>query len=282
MRHLLLLLALLFASNAQAQTAPTDASARSEYSVLLVGNSLISTNNLPALLRAVGTANGVAITTRTFAAPGGKLADRLAEGQVAKALAARHFDAIVLQEQGGHLGACMAGISSQRKAPCAASRRAYASLAELAQARGARVLLMATWGPDDRWTARVARSVDLIARDTDAKVFHAGRLLRALQSGQPEVKVLPDGVHPSTQASLLLALALFHEVTGRTPQAHDLRINAPLLPVNAAVSPASPMEEQPDLAGDGRTIVVPASLITPLLEVLSRASAEMVPADRRR
>ena len=95
-----------------------------EYRVLLVGNSLTYTNNLPALLRAVGASQGTTIVTETYAAPGGTLDDRLDEGHVAAALRARKFDAIVLQEQGGHLAACMASAQEQRKAPCAASDRA--------------------------------------------------------------------------------------------------------------------------------------------------------------
>lgn len=174
MRALLLSIALLCTASTHAHPASADSTAgQTEYSVLLVGNSLTYTNNLPALLRAVGAANGVSITTTTFAAPGGVLSERLSEGHVANALRSRHYDALLLQEQGGHLAACMASASAQRTAPCAASKRAYATFADLARTSGTKTLLMATWGPDERWDARVARSVGMLAKDSGSTVFHA-------------------------------------------------------------------------------------------------------------
>lgn len=281
MRALLLLLGLLFPwACLQAASAPPDHSP--ELRVMLVGNSLTYANNLPALLRAVGAAEGRAIHTETFAAPGGTLSERLAEGAVTRALQEHHFDAVVLQEQGGHLAACMASPSAQRTAPCAASRRAYATLAEQAHARGARVLLMATWGPDEGWDARVARSVDLHAKATGSDTFHAARALQALRSARPDVQLLPDGRHPSTQASLLLALALYGDLTGKPAAPRELRISAPLLPVNAAVSPSTPLESQSALAGDGKLTVVPVELVAPLVEALAKPSGEMLPSRRRR
>ena len=61
-----------FASVQAQDPAPT------EYRVLLVGNSLTYTNNLPALLRAVGASQGTPIATESFAAPGGTLIEATA------------------------------------------------------------------------------------------------------------------------------------------------------------------------------------------------------------
>lgn len=281
MRTLLLSLGLLLSMPAAhaAPGAPTDSA---DYRVLLVGNSLTYANNLPALLRAVGAAEGTPIATETFAAPGGTLSERLADGAITRALRERRFDAVVLQEQGGHLAACMASPSAQRKAPCAASRKAYTTLAEEARSRGARVLLEITWGPDDRWDARLSRSIRMVAKDTSSQTFNAAAALQALRASQPGVELFPDGSHPSTQASLMLALALYKDITGQMPGARELRIMAPLLPVNAAVSPERPLEEQPALAGDGKVTVVPASLVAPLVDALSKASDEVTAPGRRR
>lgn len=263
--RLLLGLSLLLApfASVQAQTP-----APKEYRVLLVGNSLTYTNNLPALLRAVGASQGTSITTETYAAPGGKLDDRWEEGHVAAALHARKFDAVVLQEQGGHLAACMSSLQEQRKAPCAASVQAYRNFAELASDQGAKVLLFATWGPDERWQGKLDRSVRMIAKKHDASVFNAAGALVALRKAQPDVNLYPDGTHPSTLASVMLALTLYRDVTGNAPVAKDLRVAAPLLPVNAAVSAASAMESQQGLAGDGKATVIPITLIEPLVKAL--------------
>lgn len=283
-RTLLLLAASLLCAATLPAHAQQAATPGREYRVLLVGNSLIYTNNLPALLRAVGASQGTPIATESFAAPGGTLIERWNEGHVADALRSRKFDAVVLQEQGGHLAACMASLQEQRKAPCAASLRAYTEVSRLAGEKGASVFVFASWGPDERWQGKLNRSARLIAEKSEATVFDAAAALAALHKAQPGIDLYPDGTHPSTQASLMLALALYRDITGTPPVAKDLRVAAPLLPVNAAVSAASPMESQPGLAGDGKAILVPASLIAPLVKALPepKASGEMDPARRRR
>jgi len=275
----IVLLALLSAAAAHAQS--TDAPAKG-YRVLLVGNSLTYTNNLPALLRAVGAAQGTPIVTETWVAPGGTLNERREQGHVSASLRANAFDAVVLQEQGGHLAACMASLQEQRKAPCAASLRAYSEFAELAREKGAKVLLFASWGPDERWDGRLGRSTRMIAEKTTADVFDAAAALQALRKAQPGASVSPDGTHPSTQASLMLALALYRDISGRAPEARELRVAAPLLPVNAAVTADRPMEAQPGIAGDGKVTVVPASLIEPLVKALPDPAAARPDPRRRR
>ena len=269
------LLAVPSRANAQAAQPPA------EYRVLMVGNSLTYTNNLPALLRAVGASQGATIITETYAAPGGSLAERWRDGHAADALRARKFDVVVLQEKGGKLAGCLS-TAEQRKAPCASSVHAYTEFANLAKAGGARTLIFNTWGPDDRWQGRLNRSARIVAEKSSAKVFNAAGALRALRKANPEVTLFPDGTHPSTQASLMLALALYRDIAGTAPIARDLRVTAPLLPVNAAVSAGSALEAQPGLAGDGKATMVPASLIEPLVRALSASSDEMRPAGRGR
>ncbi|WP_297833608.1 hypothetical protein [Thermomonas sp.] len=245
-----------------------------EYRILLVGNSLIYSNNLPAMLRAIGEAQGTPLVTRTFAAPGGKLSDRASDGFASAELGRGHYDAILLQEQGGNLAVCVAGSSSSRKAPCAASMRAYETFAKLAHAQGARVLLFSTWGPDRRWDQRTARSVGMIARKVDGQLFNAAEIIDTVRRAQPNDNPLPDGIHPNIHASLALALALYRDITGTTPVARDLRIRAPLYPANIAVTPDRAIEEQAAIAGDGKVTVVPAALIAPIIESLPPASHE--------
>ena len=273
MRHPLIAATFALATMAAPVSAQTDAQDH-DVRVLLVGNSLTYTNNFPALLRAVGQSQGRTITTETFAEPGATLAERARDGQVSRALRERKFDAIVLQEQGGKLAACLASAQEQRKAPCAASKRAYGEFAALAKEGGTKPFFFATWGPDERWQAKLDRSVRMLAKEEGAEVFNAAGALSPLKQAQPTTNLYPDGLHPSTLASVMLALTLFRDITGTTPVAKDLQINAPLLPVNAAVDPGSPMESQPGLAGDGKVTVIPAALVAPLINALPDKDAE--------
>ncbi|HOZ25495.1 MAG TPA: SGNH/GDSL hydrolase family protein [Thermomonas sp.] len=238
-----------------------------EYRVLLVGNSLTYTNNLPALLRAVGASQGTPITTETYAAPGGTLSERWRDGKAAEALRTRNFDVVVLQEIGGQVG-CLASASRTRTAPCAATMQAHEAFAALARERGAKTLLFTTWSHDERMQGRINGGMRKLAKENDATVFNAAGAIASLHKAQPDSTPYPDGTHPSTQASLMMAVALYRDITGNAPAPKALRMNAPLLPVNAAVSAATPLETQSALAGDNKVTVVPVALIEPLVKAL--------------
>jgi hypothetical protein len=156
---------------------------------MLVGNSLTYTNNLPALLRAVGASQGVRIETETWAAPGGTLAERMKDGHVATSLQARPVDVVVMQEQGGKLAACMASAQEQRKAPGAASLRAYEQVAAMVAKTQGKTLLFATWGPDERWQGRLDRSIRMIAKESGGSVFNAAASMYSRTRPTPASRV---------------------------------------------------------------------------------------------
>ncbi len=282
-RIFLMAACLLYPDMVAAQVQPAATTTR-EYRVLLVGNSLTYTNNLSALLRAVGVSQGISIATESYMAPGGTLTERWVEGHVIEALQNRKFDILILQEQGGDLAICSADAEQQAEPSCRKSVRAQIEFAKLARKYGARTLLFATWGPDSNWEPKLDRSFHVLAAKSSAGIFDANGVLRALSKAEPGIELFPDGVHPSIRASLMLALALYRDITGTQPIAKDLRVTASLLPVNAAISAVSPMESQSRLAGDGKIIVVPASLLDPLVKALPepKLSGEMDPADHRR
>src|SRR5688572_27063200 len=144
-----LLLCGIVARVAEPAVAATTTAPR-ELRVLFVGNSLVYVNNLPATLRALAAAHvtPVRITTATFVAPGGTVAERWKDGHAAAALRSSKWDAIVLQERGGLL-ACMVDAEQRAQGECRASERAHKQFAELAREHGARTLLLATSGPDE-------------------------------------------------------------------------------------------------------------------------------------
>lgn len=269
----LVLAALVLCAGSVPVHAQSAAAPQSEYRVLLVGNSLTYTNNLPALLRAVGASQGTRIATETYAAPGGTLAERWRDGKAAEALRTRKFDVVVLQEIGGQVG-CLASASRTRTAPCAATVQAHEGLVALATAEGAKTLLFTTWARDERMQGRIDRGMRQLAKDTGAGIFNAAGAVAALQKAEPDASPYPDGTHPSTQASLMVALALYRDITGTTPTAKALRVDAPLLPVNAAVSGSHPLETQTAFTGDGKAVIVPASLMEPLVKALPDPKAQ--------
>ncbi len=255
-----------FAANA-AEPVATAATTPRELRVLFVGNSLVYVNNLPATLRALAAAQAapVRITTATFVAPGGTVAERWKDGHAAAALRAGKWDAIVLQERGGLL-ACMVDAEQRSQGDCRASERAHKQFAELARAQGARILLLATWGPDDAWQLKLDRAIRQLASRTSGEVIPAGSVLRAYAARHPQTPTFPDKVHPSLPATLIMAAQLYRAITGGDAQARDVTIDFPLLPANALVKPEAPIEGQRQLAGDGKRIVVKADAMAMLLD----------------
>ncbi len=256
-----------------AQASPSQTAPRPRLRILFVGNSLTYVNNLPRMVQAIAAAQpgGARIDTSTFTAPGGRLVERWEDGAAPEALRKGHWDAVVLQEASGLL-VCMGNPEQRRARTCRDSERTHKRFAALAAAAGARVLVYATWGPDESWNPGMERGHDLllkVMRSTGAQVelVPAARALDRLASQAPRQPARPDGVHPSVSASLVIAALMYRGITGQVAGAHDVTIDFRLLPVNAAMDPRLPLESQAHLAGDGKTIVLKDSALAPLLRI---------------
>lgn len=268
MRALLLLMAMvLLGRTIPAAANEQGAGEARELRVLFVGNSLTYVNNLPATLRALAAAQPkpTRITTATFVAPGGTVAERWKDGHAATALRGGKWDAVVLQERGGLL-ACLVDTEQRQQSECRAAERAHKQFAELAKASGARTLLFATWGPDEGWQLKLDRAIKQLASRTSADIVPIGSALRVYAAKHSQETTFPDKVHPSLPATLVMAAQLYRAITGSEAQPADVTLDFPLLPPNALIKPDAPLEQQPQLAGDGKRIVLKAEAIAPLLE----------------
>lgn len=267
-RRLACLILLMAAGIAQAGAPETNA--HSPLRVMVVGNSLVYSNNLPGLLRSLARSqpDGPAIETESYVAPGEDLAGHWKRGAAARALQARHWDALVLQERGGTL-ACLESLGQKDEPACRASVRAHRQFAELAQKHGIRVLLLGTWGPDDQWQQRLDRALLRIARQIGATAVGAGARLRAYQSAHRATALFTDAaLHPSLPASLMLAAMLYRDITGRSAQAHDVVLDVPLLRPLAALDGSEPLEHQNPIGAVADRTVVPAAELSPLLQAI--------------
>ena len=260
--------------------ACTQARADDTVKVLFVGNSLTYANNLPRLVQAIAASQetGPRIATTTFAIPGAELDELWDAGHAATALREGDFDVVVLQERGGLLR-CMAMHRGEPE--CRRSERAHRDFVALADARGARVLLLVAWPPMRPATLRDPRRRNALKEGTlRAYTLLAGRLgsaggaeiglvraaplLVELAAARGAEQVLQDDVHPTVLGSLAMAAQLYEAVAARPPQARKLVLDFPLLPANAAVQADAPVETQPQLAGDGQRVEVAGEALAPL------------------
>lgn len=275
----LALVATAFAAQAQAQAqAPAEPPAR-PLRVMLVGNSLTYSNNLPRLLRAIAASQpgGPAIETATYVMPGAELDTLWDDSKAADALRAGPWDALVLQERGG-IARCV--TNNRREPECRRSERAHRDFTRLATGVGARVLLLATWSPlraselNDNDLRRRQREVYETAYAQLAShvggdgarvaVVPAASVLLAPKQGAYDPRPFSDDMHPSIASSLVMAAQLYAAITGRAPVAHDLLIDFPMLPPAALTHPDTPIETQPQLAGDGSKVLLKAGALAPL------------------
>ena len=193
--------------------------------VLFVGNSQVYTSNLPAVLDALGAANGRRVHSEMLVQGGATFAQRVADGAVAAVLERQRFDHVVLQERGGDLLCFEPGPCDKYRA----SAQALQVLAATVRSHGAQPLLLGTYQP----LARVSRAlVDDEARaaaDARMPYIAVSEAYRRGTLAHPELPWHdPDGMHPGRQLALLNAVQLHCALFGECPDAAAFTVTAPL------------------------------------------------------
>lgn len=169
------------------------------YSILFIGNSYTSRNDLPSLVRMLAAGAGIArpVATELIAFGGASLAAHWNRGMAQALLEQRQWDAVVLQDQ------------STRALRAPASLHEYGKrFADMAQATGATPFLYLPWARenDPGSQAAITSSHEGLARDTGAvpvPVGPAWQRLRAIASAPRLYDA--DGSHPSLAGSYLSA-----------------------------------------------------------------------------
>lgn len=215
--------------------------------VLFVGNSLTYVGNLPAVMESLATANGKALRADMLMRGGATLTQWLDSGAVQRALQARHYDYVVLQERGNDF-AC--GFGPQ---VCKDSRRALNALAQIVRDHGARPILMGTYqvGPAASETLVAAESK---AAEADAVPYLA--VSKRLNLGRERVPYddwFAKGGHPGHDLVLLEAVLLYRQLYAALPETNALTVRAPMFVPGSKFAPPSPVSEPllPEVALSG-------------------------------
>jgi hypothetical protein len=194
-----LLLALVAAAIGVVQPAPDR--------VLFIGNSLTYTNDLPAIVSAIGQAEGHPITCEVVASANFSLEDHWHHGEARAAIARGGWTTVVLQQGPSALMESRALLVEYTKRFDRDIRKTGASTA----------LYMA-------WPSRQRRSDFAAASGSYAAAARAvgGRLLPVGDAWREAWRLDgrlalygPDGFHPSTLGSALASLVIFEGLTGQ-------------------------------------------------------------------
>lgn len=198
--------------------------------VLFVGNSLIYVGNAPAVLSALAAANGGPLDSDMIVKGGATLAERAADGSVARALAEQRYTTLVLQERGGDL-MCAFGPAS-----CEQSRQALRELVRLARARGVKVVLLGTYQAHPQSSLRIVEAESSAAAQAGIAYVEISETLQHLRKRAPDLAwFAPDGQHPGKDLALLNAMRIHQTLRGALPAPAALTVNAPIYGVSSGL-----------------------------------------------
>lgn len=203
--HLALLLplaALLSCGNA---TDPSSSAVR----VLFLGNSLTYTNDLPAMVKAIAAADGVALEVKSYAYPNWGLEDHWTAGTAAAEIAAEKWDIVVMQQGPSSLAESRIDLLTwalkfdelaDQHETCIAMYMVWPAAANIASFGG------------------VYANYKEAADTTGGQFLPAGRAWQlAWQSNGAIPFYGPDDFHPSPLGSYTAALVIAGGITGKDP-----------------------------------------------------------------
>jgi hypothetical protein len=185
-----------------------------ELTVLFIGNSLTSVNDVPGLVRRIGEADERRVRTWAVTADDFGLPQHWEDGRAVRELARRRPAFVVLQQGPSALPESRVVL-----------RDFAARFAKAAGDAGAKPALYMVWPSVQRSGdfERVIESYTLAAKDIGGVLLPAGAAWREAWKSDPRLALYSaDGFHPSEKGSWLAALVIYCGLTGRAPA--DVRL----------------------------------------------------------
>ena len=201
------LLAALFACGS---TSPSVLPPDDDLSILFIGNSLTYTNDLPGMVqRLTAAASGVTPTVESVAFGDYSLEDHWNQGDALKAIAARRWDLVVLQQGPSALPESRMLLVEYVKKFAAEIRKGGGRPGHLHGVAG----IVARAGVGD-----VTASYAAAAQSVDGLLLPAGEAFRSAARIDPDLELFSgDGFHPTSTGTYLAALVIYARATGRSP-----------------------------------------------------------------
>lgn len=191
-------------------------------SVLFVGNSYTTSNDLPGVFAAMGSSGGYDVETQTVAGGGAWLRDHVASRDVAVALTGGEWDYVVFQEQ----SIVPASATERVQAMYPAIRQ----LVDTAADWETETVLFLTWARRDGFSdvgynsyepmqRAITKAYEEIAAEVGARVAPVGEAWAVTPASFDLYQA--DGSHPSTSGTYLAAAVIYASVFGEDPRGLD-------------------------------------------------------------
>jgi hypothetical protein len=175
---------------------------------LFIGNSLTTTNNLPAMVELLARESGSPIATRTIAEGGFSLEDHWNRGLAQRTIAEGGWSVVVLQQGPSALPESQVNLREFTQRFDTEIRRA-----------GARTALYMVWPESVRASVfdDVALSYTRAAESVNGLLYPVGEAWRSAWRRDSRLPLYgPDGFHPSNTGTYLAALVIYGQISGRS------------------------------------------------------------------
>jgi len=177
--------------------------------ILFIGNSLTTTNDLPAMVERLARESGAPpIVTRTVAEGGFSLEDHWNRGVAQRVIAEGGWSVVVLQQGPSALPESQANLREFTQRFNTEIRRV-----------GARPALYMVWPESEREAVfdDVAASYTRAAEAVNGLLYPVGEAWRIAWRRDSRLQLYgPDGFHPSPIGTYLAALVIYQQVSGRS------------------------------------------------------------------
>jgi hypothetical protein len=201
--------------------------------VLFLGNSITYVGNLPAVFASLCGASGHKCLVEMIVKGGAALSDRAIDGSLDRPDVAHRFDYVILQERGGDL------IDLPDETARKSAESAAESLVLAARRLGMKPILLGTYQPWPASDPLVAAESNLSAK---LKLPHLA-VSNYLECGKRENGSLrwfySDGMHPGSDLTLMMAMALHREIFGSYPPAVPISVRAPIYGASSGLTSES-------------------------------------------
>lgn len=195
--------------------------------ILLAGNSILYTNNVPEILSEIAKTNGKALSVDMFAKGGAQISDLLASKPVMDAIESEKYDVVVFHDRGGD-AMCAASPPAEFGGACKMMIEDHIRFAGKVRSYNAKPYLLGTYQPS--WvSARLASGERFIAAEAGIPHIEISEKWNALVAKHPDMPWLAeDGMHPGVALSVLMASEIYRSLFGTYPRAADIRVDAAL------------------------------------------------------
>ena len=189
--------------------------------VLMVGNSSLYYNNLPAILEAIGKANGLVIETKLIAKGGYTLEDHFAEGDFQKILAEKKWDYTILNEQ-SRFGEVFLVNGNFRIKESQSFYKTVEKFDELIKRNQSQTIIFSLYPRKNQWSedeSIINHCYDRAAQLVGARLVPASQVWQKIIANDQTIELYnADLLHPSPIGSYASALAIFSQITSTYPK----------------------------------------------------------------